>query len=192
MRGLQFKFGTMNSSKTANLLMLAHSYKNQNKKILLVKPSIDTRYNKDIIFSRAFKEGIKADLIINEEDSKLSIDYSSFSTLSCILVDEAQFLSKNIILDLKNISIFVPVICYGLRTDYKGNLFEGSKALFELADDIEQIKSLCSFCDNIATINSKYYISKEGKKVFIYEGSDNVDLGNEDKYQAVCWSCWRK
>ena len=192
MRGLQFKFGTMNSSKTANLLMLAHSYKNQNKKILLIKPSIDTRYNKDIIFSRAFKEGIKADLIINEEDSKLSIDYSSLSTLSCILIDEAQFLSRNIILDLKNISIFVPVICYGLRTDYKGHLFEGSKALFELADDIEQIKSICSFCDNIAIINSKFYISKEGKKVFIYEGSDNVDLGNEDKYQAVCWSCWRK
>ena len=192
MRGLQFKFGTMNSSKTANLLMLAHSYKNQNKKILLVKPSIDTRYNKDIIFSRAFKEGIKADLIINEKDSKLSIDYSSLSTLSCILIDEAQFLSRNIILDLKNISIFVPVICYGLRTDYKGNLFEGSKALFELADDIEQIKSICCFCDNIAIINSKFYISKEGKKVFIYEGSDNVDLGNEDKYQAVCWSCWRK
>ena len=192
MRGLQFKFGTMNSSKTANLLMLAHSYKNQNKKILLVKPSIDTRYNKDIIFSRAFKEGIKADLIINEKDSKLSIDYSSLSTLSCILIDEAQFLSRNIILDLKNISIFVPVICYGLRTDYKGHLFEGSKALFELADDIEQIKSICSFCDNIAIINSKFYISKEGKKVFIYEGSDNVDLGNEDKYQAVCWSCWRK
>ena len=192
MRGLHFKFGTMNSSKTANLLMLAHSYKNQNKKILLVKPSIDTRYNKDIIFSRAFKEGIKADLIINEEDSKLSIDYSSLSTLSCILIDEAQFLSRNIILDLKNISTFVPVICYGLRTDYKGNLFEGSKALFELADDIEQIKSICSFCDNIAIINSKFYISKEGKKVFIYEGSDNVDLGNEDKYQAVCWSCWRK
>ena len=192
MRGLHFKFGTMNSSKTANLLMLAHSYKNQNKKILLVKPSIDTRYNKDIIFSRAFKEGIKADLIINEEDSKLSIDYSSLSTLSCILIDEAQFLSRNIILDLKNISTFVPVICYGLRTDYKGHLFEGSKALFELADDIEQIKSICSFCDNIAIINSKFYISKEGKKVFIYEGSDNVDLGNEDKYQAVCWSCWRK
>lgn len=192
MRGLHFKFGTMNSSKTANLLMLAHSYKNQNKKILLVKPSIDTRYNKDIIFSRAFKEGMKADLIINEEDSKLSIDYSSLSSLSCILIDEAQFLSRNIILDLKNISIFVPVICYGLRTDYKGNLFEGSKVLFELADDIEQIKSICSFCDNIAIINSKYYISKEGKKVFIYEGSNNVDLGNEDKYQAVCWTCWRK
>ena len=135
---LVFKYGTMNSSKTANLLMCAHNQRSSGKKILLLKPEIDSRFGDTIIKSRAI-EGVQSDIIITPDmdDFSVFVISSNSQKISCILVDEAQFLSELNIEGLRKITHILPVICYGLRTDYKSRLFPGSKRLLELADSIE-------------------------------------------------------
>ena len=88
----------------------------------------------------------------------------------------------------------VPVICYGLKTDYKTRLFTGSKRLLELADSIEEIKNVCIDCDKKAIINAKFYVDESGDKsgrVIVRDGSSEPDFGAEEKYQAMCWKCWK-
>jgi thymidine kinase len=188
MSKLCFKYGAMNSSKTANLLMTAHNYLSKNKKVFLIKPNIDKRFGKDTVNSRAV-DSMKADLLM--EPSEHSIEKYVNDDIKCVLVDEAQFLSSKNIEALREISVRVKVICYGLRTDYKSKLFEGSRRLFELADDIEEIKTSCMFCDNDAVINCKFKVVNN-KKIIITTGSSDPDLGAEDKYQPMCWDCWNK
>ncbi len=180
---LYFRYGTMNSSKTANLLMVAYNYISQNKKILLIKPDIDTRFGMDKIKSRTGLEN-KANILLKNSESLLDngIDYTEYH---CILVDEVQFLTEKQIEELRIITQKVPVICYGLRTDYKTNLFPGSKRLIELADTIEEIKTTCAFCNKKSIINLKYLNNK-----IIKEGADEIDLGSEEKYLSSCWNCW--
>ena len=189
---LVFKYGTMNSSKTANLLMCAHNYRSSGKKILLLKPEIDSRFGDTIIKSRAI-EGVQSDIIITPDmdDFSVFVISSNSQKISCILVDEAQFLSELNIEGLRKITHILPVICYGLRTDYKSRLFPGSKRLLELADSIEEIKTICVLCDKKAIINSKF-IMKDDVKVILYDGSSDPELGSEDKYQALCFTCWNK
>ena len=180
---LYFRYGTMNSSKTANLLMVAHNYRVQNKKVLLIKPSIDDRFGKDIIKSRT---GLQADvdILLNNDYNLLmnKIDYSNFNV---ILVDEAQFLTEKHVEQLRELTMYVPVICYGLRTDYKTRLFPGSKRLMELADTIEEIKTICVFCNKKSVVNMKH---SNGK--IIKEGKSDIELGTEEKYLSSCWKCW--
>jgi len=183
---LYFRFGTMNSSKTANLLMVAHNYKSQNKKVLLIKPKCDDRFGTEMIVSRAGPSA-KADILMTPEMKTLSIDTDTL----CILVDEVQFLSEENINLLREISLKIPVICYGLRTDYQSKLFPGSKRLMEIADSIEEIKTTCVLCLNKAIINAKFYYDEElAIKKILKEGSSDIDLGAENKYQAMCWKCW--
>ena len=184
---LYFRYGTMNSSKTANLLMVAHNYKQQGKNVLLLKPIIDNRFGNSTIKSRCGLE-YEADYLIEKDDHYLkNIDRSILDNISAILVDEAQFLTKEQIDELRIITQKVPVICYGLRTDYKTNLFEGSKRLMEIADSIEEIKTICtfSFCAKKAIVNLKYSNNK-----IIKEGTNEIDLGSEEKYLGSCWYCW--
>lgn len=223
---LYFRYGTMNSSKTANLLMVAYNYKSQGKKVVLMKPSIDTRFGANNIKSRAVQE-MEADIIILPCRRVFELP----NDVSCVLVDEAQFLTPINVEGLRNLSQHVPVICYGLRTDYKAYLFPGSKRLLELADTIEEIKTICVNCNKKAIINAKFFyhsvysISEDieerhdvddlaecetitvrdgnetrvytvcenvnkRKKVILKSGSDKPDLGSEEKYQPMCWSCW--
>lgn len=179
----------MNSAKSANLLMVAYNYKSQGKKVLLVKPVIDTRFGSTMIASRAIN-GVDADLII---DGKYT-NFTEYTDYNCILCDEAQFLSIQNIDGLREISRFVPVICYGLRTDYTGHLFEGSKRLFEMADVIEEIKTVCVKCDKKATINAKFRLSTNNSKIILYQPPTNgqvIELGGEDLYQPMCYQCWK-
>ena len=185
-----FRYGTMNSSKTANLLMIAHNFMSQNKNVFLIKPDCDTRFGNDIIKSRAFDTSFKVDLIMTKEISDINIYLEKYDNLKCILVDECQFLSIDNINAFRKINLNIPIICYGLRTDYKTNLFEGSKRLFEIADEIEEIKTICVNCSKKAIINSKYYIDKNTNKCIVKEGTNDIDLGFEDKYQSLCWNCW--
>jgi len=180
---LYFRYGAMSSSKTANLLMVAHNYEQQNKKVLIIKPKIDDRFGSEVIKSRAGLER-NADLIINFGESLLDKKIN-FTNYNIILVDEVQFLSENNIDELRKITLVVPVICYGLRTDYKTKLFPGSKRLMEIADSIEEIKTTCNFCTKKAIINLKH---NNGK--IVKDGSDKIDLGAEDKYLSSCWFCW--
>lgn len=209
---LTFKYGTMNSAKTANLLMLAHNYKSQNKKIILIKPITDTRFSTDKIESRVITS-MTADIVLEKDVSDFS--FLLEQGIFCILVDEAQFLSIQNIEGLRNISTEINVICYGLKTDYRSYLFEGSKRLIELADNIEEMTSICVICAKKAIINSKFIIEKRCKTCsayvgeknmcfkcrhttnniykntkYIKQGSSKPDLGAEEKYQSLCWQCW--
>ena len=150
---LYFRHGTMSSSKTMNMLMVAHNYEKQNKKVILIKPNIDIRFGLDVIKSRTGIEK-KANYVVKPEDNiiELLTDIEK-KEISCMLVDEAQFFTVYQIYQLRKLTCFFPVICYGLRTDYRLQLFSGSKRLMEVADNIEEIKTICQFCNHKAIIN---------------------------------------
>lgn len=183
MAKLYFRYGTVSSAKTANLLIVYHNYKNCGKNALLIKPSIDDRKGENIVYSRV---GIRneADIILRENDNIKKI-IKNMNNIDCIICDEAQFYTGEQIRQLREIASFrkIPVICYGLKTDYKGHLFPGSYQLLCLADSIEEVKTICHYCNKKAIMNTK--IDKDGNKV--YEGSDNPDIGFEDKYLPTCY-----
>ena len=154
MAKLYFRYGSVGSAKTLNLLAVAHNYRQQGKKVLLVKPDFDTRFGRERIKSRAGLE-MQADILIKNEESLRGIDYTG---ISCILVDEAQFLSASVIEELRAITLTwdLPILCYGLRTDFKTRLFEGSARLMELADSIEEVKATCHYCNRKSIVNLKH------------------------------------
>lgn len=186
---LYFRHGTMNSSKTANLLMVHHNYKTQGKRVVLLKPEIDTRYGDSIIKSRTGME-IDADIIVRSDtDIYQEIEKYMIEPLDCVLVDECQFLKPHHIDILRDLTEHFPVVCYGLRTDYMTNLFPGSKRLMEIADTIEEIKTTCVDCNKKAIINAKFVV-ENGEKIIVRYGNSEPDLGAEEKYQPMCFDCW--
>ncbi len=184
MAKLYFRHGTVGSAKTLNLLAVAHNYRDQGKKILLMKPEMDTRFGKEKIKSRAGLE-MQADILIQDLDSVSRIDYRG---IDCILVDEAQFLSAKVIEEFRRITMDfdIPVLCYGLRTDFKSYLFEGSRRLMELADSIEEVKATCHYCNRKSIMNLKHVNGRA-----THEGP-SVDLGAEEKYFPTCYKCYQK
>jgi thymidine kinase len=181
MAKLHFKYGTMGSGKTLQLLVTAHNYERQGKKVLIIKPEIDTRFGYGIIKTRIGMER-KADVLLQEDPHVFNIPDNT----SCILVDEAQFLSVAWIDFLRGISIGydVPIICYGLKADFKSNLFEASQRLLEVADKIEEIKTVCGNCTRKATQNMKLV---DGIPT---TDGPSIELGAEEKYIPVCWECY--
>lgn len=182
MAKLYFRYGTVGSAKTLNLLAVAHNYRQQGKKILLLKPKLDTRFGQGHIRSRAGLE-MAADVLVSEETSLLEMEVNG---VSCILVDEAQFLSASHIEELRNLTLMkdIPVICYGLRTDFRTRLFEGSRRLMELADSIEEVKATCHYCNRKSIVNLKHV---DGLAVI--EGPQ-VQLGAEEKFYPTCYKCY--
>jgi thymidine kinase len=177
---LYFRYGTMDSAKSMNLLAVAHNYRKQGKRCVLIKPRLDTRFGADKVSSRSGLEAV-ADIMI---DADTSLDPRDFAGLDCVLVDEAQFLSPQIIEDLRRITVDpgVPVICYGLRTDFRTRLFPGAQRLMELADGIEEVKVTCQYCQKKAICNLRFV-----------NGTPTVDgpqiqLGAEESYAPVCWA----
>lgn len=187
MSGLYFKYGTMNSSKTANLLMAKHNYEEQGFNVILLKPDTDTRSIK--VTSRV---GLSSDCIGISPDAdvreiiKRECD-NRHDTISnvVIMVDEAQFLTPVQVNDLYALSFKNVVMCYGLLTDFRRELFPGSKSLVELADSIQEIKSICR-CGKRAVANARFKNSK-----FTLAG-EQVEIGAEDKYKALCKECYQK
>jgi thymidine kinase len=177
----------MNSGKSLQLLAVAHNYEEQGKNVLILKPTTDTRSVKGKIESRV---GINHEAIeINKESNLFQIVYKLTADINyeCILVDEAQFLTKPQVKDLADIVdlLEIPVIAYGLKNSYvDGELFEGSQALLYYADKIEEIKTVCTFCNKKAIMNLRIVNGKP-----IYEG-DSVHVGDikngEDYYIPVC------
>ncbi len=182
MAKLYYRYGTVGSAKTLNLLAVAHNYRNQGKKVLLLKPQLDTRFGKDSIKSRAGLE-MAADVLVRPDSNLLELD---FEGISCILVDEAQFLSTNIIDQLREITMKknIPVICYGLRTDFRSNLFQGSMRLMEIADSIEEVKATCQYCNRKSIMNLRRI-----NGVAVVEGP-SILLGADETYAAVCYPCY--
>ena len=184
MAKLYFRYGTVGSAKTMNLLAVAHNYRAQNKIIYLLKPRMDTRFGSEKIRSRSGLEMV-ADILIDVDEE---LDMDLFLGAHCLLVDEAQFLSPGVVDQFKEISnsLEIPVICYGLRTDFRTRLFPGAERLMELADSIEEIKTTCAFCNKKAIFNLKFL---DGTPTT--EGP-TVDLGAEEKYLPACSQCYPK
>ena len=189
MAKLHFRYGTMGSSKTAQLLMTRFNYMEKGRKVWLIKPSIDTRDGKTIVKSRVGIEA-PADVISPNENIEAIIfdKHAARNMPDVIIADECQFFTEDQILQLRNVvtAYNIPVLCYGLRTDFQRKLFPGSKALFELADEIEEVKSICK-CGNLATFNAR--IDKNGEIVTV---GKQIELGGNDKYISVCPHCYDK
>lgn len=186
---LYFRYGTMGSAKTALLLTTAYNFEERNIRYLCMKPAIDTREGDSVIRSRIGIER-KCEWIFPETNLyEFAKQYfrKINDRVDWFLVDEAQFLTAN---QIDQLSMIVDdfgsnVICYGLRTDFKTNLFEGSKRLFEIADTIDEIKSTCT-CGHKTIVNAR--IDHNGD--IITEGQQ-VEIGGDERYMAVCRKCWR-
>jgi thymidine kinase len=177
---LYFRYGTMDSAKSMNLLAVAHNYRKQGKRVLLVKPRLDSRFGSDKIASRSGLEAT-ADLMIDEDTV---LDPRDFAELDCVLVDEAQFLPPQVIEDLRRITVDpgVPVICYGLRTDFRTRLFPGAQRLMELADRIEEVKVTCQYCAKKAICNLRFVNGTPTVR------GPQIQLGADEQYAPVCWN----
>lgn len=176
MAKLYFYYGAMGSSKTANALMAEYNYRERSQKVLLAKTSTDTRDGVNIIRSRIGlqKECVLLDAVCEMSDEELK-------TYNAVIVDEIQFAKREQIDFLAHIvdDLNVPVLCYGLRSDFQLNLFEGSERLLAIADEIKEVKTVC-WCGKKATCNARY--NKHG----IVRSGAQVMLGANDEYIALC------
>ncbi|MDE0961309.1 MAG: thymidine kinase [Planctomycetota bacterium] len=178
MAKLYFRHGTVGSAKTLNLLAVAHNYERQGKKIMVIKPGFDDRYGAQEVASRA---GLHRPAHIVLSPSQ-KLDRADFDQAQCVLVDEVQFLTPAHIEQLRDITdqLRVPVICYGLRTDFRSHLFEGSRRLLELADSIEEVKTTCHRCNRKAIFNLKCV---EGAAQL---GGPSQQVAGDETFQPVC------
>ena len=181
---MYFYYGAMGSSKTANALMTRFSWEDKGKKVALLKPSIDNRDGMDIVKSRA---GLMAQALLIYPDSKIrDVLPDPVEEYDNLIVDEAQFLTKAQVDELRDIvdnGTFV--MCYGLKADFMGNLFEGSKRILELADSLREIVTMCP-CGKKAIMNARYV----GNRI-LYEG-EQVVVGGNESYMALCHRCYKK
>lgn len=189
---LYFRYGTMGSAKTALLLTQAYNFEERGMHYLCMKPIIDDRENDNVIRSRIGIER-RCEWIYPDTDiyEKVSAIYGEDARETgvvndWILVDEAQFLLEQQVDQLARLvdDFGTNVVCYGLRTDFQSRMFEGSRRLFELADSIDEIKSTCS-CGRKTIINAR--IDSSGN---IVTDGDQVEIGGDDKYVALCRRCW--
>lgn len=172
MAKLSFRYGSMGSSKTANILMIKYNFEEKGKKAILLKPKCENRDGSHKLRSRI---GLESDCMFVEDFLK------NPTKCDCILVDEAQFLTKkqvNLLSDLVDFED-IPVICFGLKTDFKGNLFEGSKRLMELADEIEEITTIC-WCGRKARFNARIINGQ------VVKTGSQFQLGGNDSYTSLC------
>ena len=185
MAKLYFKYGAMGSSKSAQALITKFNYEEQGMSVWLIKPSVDTRDGADIIRSRIGLES-HAQIITPEQD--IAAAYRAAGKHNVIIADEAQFFTPQQIDQLRSLvdEEDLPVLCFGLRTDFLTHFFPGACRLMELADSITEIKTICK-CGRKATVNAR--IDANGR---IVTQGDQVMLGGNDSYVAMCHSCWKK
>ena len=179
MAKLYFRYGAMGSSKTANAIMVQYNYQERGQNALMLKPQLDNRDGERFVGSRS---GLRAPCSYVEE-----LDALDLSACDCIIVDEAQFLTKAQVQRLVGIvdDMDIPVICYGLRADFQGNLFEGSHWLMAWADTIEEIKTVC-WCGRKATTNARV----SGGKVV--KSGEQIVLGGNESSVALCRKHWAR
>ena len=179
---LFFKYGAMNTGKSIDILKVAHNYEEQGKPVELLTSGVDTRAGRGVIASRI---GLKRRVTPVMKDTnvyKLVKDVLADHKIYCVLIDEAQFLTKEHVLQLTKIvdELGVPVMTFGLKNDFRNELFEGSKYLLIYADKIEEMKTICWFCPHKATMNLRIHNGKP-----VYEG-DQVQIGGNESYYPVC------
>ncbi|MDL2057933.1 thymidine kinase [Limosilactobacillus reuteri] len=180
MAQLFFKYGAMNSGKSIDILKVAHNYEEQGKPVVLMTSGVDDRSGRGIIASRIGLER-KVKPIMNDTNI---YDYVNKMDrkIYCVLIDEAQFLKKEHVLQLIKIvdELNIPVMAFGLKNDFRNELFEGSKYLLIYADKIEEMKTICWFCPHKATMNLRIHNGKP-----VYEG-EQVQIGGNESYYPVC------
>lgn len=184
MAKLYFKYGVMGSSKTAQALITKFNYEERGMKVWLIKPQIDSRDGEDLIKSRI---GLVAKAYVLPHNENVYESYKSLNNeMDVIIVDESQFLSEQQVDQLAMLVIEenVPVLCFGLRTDFRTKMFPGSKRLLEIADSITEIKTICS-CGKKATVNVR--MDKNGR--IITEG-EQILIGGNDTYTPMCYQCY--
>lgn len=185
MAKLYFKYGAMGSSKSAQALITKFNYEERGMRVWLIKPALDDRDGRGIVKSRI---GLSAEAQSFSEDQSILAALAEQGHVDVILADECQFFTPMQIDEMRRIvdEKELPVLCFGLRTDFRTQLFPGSRRLFELADSITEIKTICS-CGSKATVNARMdangHIITEGAQVFI---------GGNDSYVAMCHRCWKK
>lgn len=190
MSKLYFRYGAMNCGKSTNLLQVAYNYEERGMKVLLIKPKTDTKGGESIISRLGVVR--KVDMLLERDENiykKVEKWNNEKGKVDCILADEAQFFSKEQVDELFEIAVKmdIPVICYGLRTDFQMNGFEGSIRLLLLAHSIEELKTICK-CGKKATQN--------GRKIngrFVFEGEQvAIDKENDVEYESLCSKCYLK
>ena len=186
MAKLYFKYGAMGSSKTAQALITKFNYEERGMKVWLIKPTVDTRDGESIVKSRI---GLASPC---EAISKSTDIYTTFTEqhtdADVVIADECQFFTTEQIDQLRHIvdECDRPVLCFGLRTDFLCHLFTGSKRLFEIADSISEIKTICA-CGSKATVNARF-----DKNMRIVTSGHQVMIGGNEKYVAMCHRCWHE
>ena len=182
---LYFKYGAMGSSKTASLLMTKFNYEQKGFKVLLLKPAIDSRDGRTTVMSRM---GLSSDEAIPVAPDEEITPILEQTKADVILIDEAQFLKEKQVDELHDIvdRFDVPVICYGLLTDFTTHMFEGSKRLVEISESLMEIKTVCK-CGRKATVNAR--LDENGN---VLKTGEQIVLGGDDKYTSMCYRCWNK
>ncbi|MFZ6798944.1 thymidine kinase [Undibacterium sp. Di24W] len=180
MAKLYFRYSAMNAGKSTALLQVAHNYEEQGQSVCLYTAAIDNRYGEGKITSRL---GPQRDAATFDADFDF---FASAPAVNCILVDEAQFLSSEQVKQLHKLAHVrgIPVICYGLRSDFLGEPFLGSGYLMTLADTIEELKNICA-CGKKATMNIR--VDEQGKRI---TAGEQIDIGGNERYQHVCGRCF--
>lgn len=190
MSKLYFRYGAMNSGKSTHLMQVAHNYEERGMKVIIIKPNVDSKGG-DRLVSRLGVDR-KVDLLISEDDNIfdiIKVYLNENRKIDCILVDEVQFMKASQIDQLFEIAvkINIPIICYGLRTDFKRDGFEGSTRLLLLAHSIEEMKTICA-CGKKAIFNGRKLNGK-----FVFEGEQiAIDEHNDVQYESLCGNCYYK
>lgn len=185
---LYYKYGAMGSSKTAQALMCKFNYETKGYRVCLLKPFLDQRDKEDGQVVAKSRIGLSSpcETFTGDENLYDRIQNEGFLKQNCVvIVDECQFLTKLQVEQLKSVTHFVPVLCYGLLTNFKTELFEGSKRLVEISDSLMEIKSVCR-CGRKANVNALFIdgvIQTEG---------DEIHIGGDESYEGVCYNCYEK
>lgn len=188
MGNLTFIYGVMGSSKSAQALITRHNYIQKGFNVILCKPEIDNRGDSVENRTVSSRIGIEAKCLVFDTNKNLVFLYMenfNYYKQNILIVDEAQFCTKEQIDQLKVLSKNVEVLCYGLKTNFKSELFEGSKRLIEIADKLEEISYICR-CGSKAIINARFI---NGRPTVV--GSE-ILIGAEESYEALCYECWKK
>ena len=187
MAKLYFRYGAMNSGKSTALMQVAHNYEEQGMQVLILKPQVDTKGGGELVSRLGVHR--KADRLIRPDMDVFEVvrEASQATKLACVLCDESQFFTAEQAeqLFMVTVDLNIPVICYGLRADFKGELFPGSYELLVMADKLEEVKTIC-WCGKKAMVTARFDANGKGLK----EGAQVV-LGANDKYIGLCRRHWR-
>jgi thymidine kinase len=191
MSKLYFRYGAMNSGKSTALLQVAHNYEERDQAVLLLKPAIDTKGNRQVVSRLGVRREV--DVLLNKSDSlkqalkdALSDRDQSLPPVSAVLIDEAQFLTPHQVDEALEVAIFeeIPVLAYGIRTDFQTRSFAGSQRLMEIAHTLEEMKTICR-CGRKAIFNAR--VGDSGR---IREGAQVMIDGESARYEALCAKCF--